>query len=120
MRVAILHAIAREIKASKEDTEAWVIQHVARPVLKIEITQNNDTKLFITLGFAQAIAYYKQELPYSNLSSQDLYDAYSIAGNRFGQELNHYFVILDPTTAINFAKKRKPKPNKKSSIPSRK
>ena len=120
VRVAILHAIAREIKASKEDTEAWVIQHVARPVLKIEITQNNDANQFITLGFAQAIAYYKQELPYSNLSSQDLYDAYSIAGNRFGQELNHYFVILDPNSAINLAKKRKPKPNKKSFIPSRK
>ena len=73
--------------------------------------------MFITLGFAQAIAYYKQELPYSNLSSQDLYDAYSIVGNRFGQELNHYFVILDPATARNFALKRKPKLNKKQSIP---
>ena len=120
VRVAILHAIAKEIKASKEDTDAWVIQHVARPVLKIEIEQNNDTKMFITLGFAQAIAYYKTELPHSNLSSQDLYDAYSIVGNRFGNELNHYFVILDPATAKNFALKRKPKQNKKQFIPKQK
>ena len=120
VRVAILHTLAKEIKATKEDTDAWVIQHVARPVLKIEIAQKNDTKTFITLGFAQAIAYYKQELPYSNLSSQDLYEAYSIVGNRFGQELNHYFVILDPATARNFALKRKPKFNKKQSTQKRK
>ena len=67
VRIAILHALAKEIKSAKEDTDAWVIQHVARPVLKIEITQTNDIKTFITLGFAQAIAYYRQELPHSNL-----------------------------------------------------
>ena len=120
VRVAILHAIAKEIKASKEDTDAWVIQHVARPVLKIEIEQDKDTKMVITLGFAQAIAYYKTELRHSNLSSQDLYDAYSIVGNRFGNELNHYFVILDPATAKNFALKRKPRQNKKQFIPKQK
>ena len=120
VRIAILHALAKEIKSAKEDTDAWVIQHVARPVLKIEITQNNDIKSFITLGFAQAIAYYRQELPHSNLSSQDLYDAYSIIGNRFGQEINHYFVILDPATARNFAIKRKPRPNKKQTVQNRK
>ena len=120
VRIAILHALAKEIKATKEDTDAWVIQHVARPVLKIEIGENNDTKTLLTLGFAQAVAYYKQELPYSNLSSQDLYDAYSIVGNRFGQELNHYFVMLDPATAKNFAMKRKPRLNKKQFVPNRK
>ena len=109
VRIAILHALAKEIKSAKEDTESWVIQHVARPVLKVETSHNNDTKSLITLGFAQSIAYFKQELPHSNLSSQDLYDAYSIIGNRFGQEINHYFVILDPATALNFAIKRKPR-----------
>ena len=112
VRIAILHALAKEIKSSKEDTEAWVIQHVARPVLKVETGPNNDNKTIATMGFAQSIAYFKQEFPHSNLSSQDLYDAYSIIGNRFGDEINHYFVILDPTTARNFALKRKPQSNK--------
>ena len=112
VRIAILHALAKEIKSAMEDTDAWVIQHVARPVLKLEFAQKNDLKTIITLGFAQAIAYYKQELPHSNLSTQDLYDAYAIIGNRFGQELNHYFVILDPATALNLAMKRKPRANK--------
>ena len=111
VRIAILHALAKEIKSALEDTDAWVIQHVARPVLKIETTQNDETKI-LTMGFAQAIAYYKQELPHSNLSSQDLYDAYATIGNRFGLELNHNFVILDPATAHNFAMKRKPRANK--------
>ena len=112
VRIAIMHALAKELKSAIEDTEAWVIQHVARPVLKVETSHNNDTKSITTLGFAQSIAYYKQELPHSNLSSQDLYDAYAIIGNRFGQEINHYFVILDPATACNFANKRKPRGNK--------
>ena len=112
VRIAILHALAKEIKSAMEDIDAWVIQHVARPVLKLEFAQKNDLKTIITLGFAQAIAYYKQELPHSNLSTQDLYDAYAIIGNRFGQELNHYFVILDPATARNLAMKRKPRANK--------
>ena len=84
VRIAILQALAKEIKSAKEDTNAWVIQHIARPVLKLEITQNNDIKTIITMGFEQSIAYFKQELPHSNLSSQDLYDAYAIIGNRFG------------------------------------
>ena len=69
VRIAILHALAKEIKSAKEDTDAWVIQHLARPVLKLEITQNNDSKTITTMGFAQAIAYYNKELPHSNLSS---------------------------------------------------
>ena len=113
VRIAILHALAKEIKSAMEDTDAWVIQHVARPVLKLEFTLNNDNKTIVTMGFAQAIAYYNKELPHSNLSSQDLYDAYAIIGNHFGNELNHYFVILDPATARNLASKRKPRFNKK-------
>ena len=112
VRIAILHAIAKEIKSSWEDTEAWVIQHVARPVLKVETGSNNDNKFIATMGFAQSIAYFKKECPHSNLSSQDLYDAYSITGNRFGNEIDHYFVILDQTTARNFALKKKPRSNK--------
>ena len=112
VRIAILHAIAKEIKSSWEDTEAWVIQHVARPVLKVETGSNNDNKSIATMGFAQSIAYFKKECPHSNLSSQDLYDAYSITGNRFGNEIDHYFVILDQTTARNFALKKKPRSNK--------
>ena len=60
VRIAILHALAKEFKSAMENTDAWVIQHVARPVLKLETTQNNDIKSTITMGFAQAIAYYKQ------------------------------------------------------------
>ena len=119
VRIAILHALAKEFKSAMEDTDAWVIQHVARPVLKLETTQNNDNKSTISMGFAQAIAYYKQELPHSNLSSQDLYDAYAIIGNRFGLDLNHHFVILDPATARNFAMKRKPRANKNQKNPIR-
>ena len=113
VRIAILHALAKEIKSNIEDTDSWVIQHVSRPVLKIETTLKDETKSTTTLGFAQAMAHYQQELPHANLSTQDLYDAYSIAGIRFGRELRHYFVILDEGKARTMAINRKPRMNKK-------
>lgn len=112
VRIAVLQAIAKLIKATEEDTEAWVIQHVARPVLKIEEKKADGFKLITSLGFAQAIAYYLRDMPSAHLSKQDLYDAYSIAGNRFGPEVSHYFVILEHGTARNIAMNRKPRQKK--------
>ena len=113
VRIAILHALAKEIKATTEETDAWVIQHVARPVLKLERTQKDKTQTNLTFGFAQAIAHYQQELSHANLSTQDLYDAYSIAGTRFGREIGHYFVVLDEDKARTIALNRKPRMNRK-------
>ena len=109
VRIAILHAIAKEIKDQVEQTDAWVIQHVARPVLKIEETFDDGSKSQTSLGFVQAIAYLKKQLPHSNFRTQDLFDAYSIAGTRFGQEISHYFILLNEGPARNVALARKPR-----------
>ena len=52
-----------------------------------------------SFGFAQSIAYMMKELPEAKLSKQDLFDAYTIAGKRFGPEIGHYFVLMDWETA---------------------
>ena len=109
VRIAIMKILAKELKERKEDIDAWVIQHVARPVLKIEETGSDDTKILKSFGFAQAITYFQKECPHVHLSSQVLYDAYSLAGIRFGLELSHYFVILDSAVARNIAFNRKPR-----------
>ena len=109
VRIAILQAIAKEIKECCEDTDSWVIQHVARPVLKVEVALNDGSKSISSFGFAQAVAYLNQNLPNSHLRTQQLFDAYSIAGNRFGQEIAHYFIILDHSTASTIAINRKPR-----------
>ena len=109
VRIAILQAYAKEIKSAMENTDAWVIQHVARPVLKIESTQSDGSKSTSSYGFVQAVTFVKKELPYSTLRTQDLYDAYSLAGTRFGEEIGHYFIILDQSTAKTVALGRKPR-----------
>ena len=105
VRIAILKAIATTIKR-KDNHDAWVIQHVARPVLKIEVKQEKGENLENSFGFAQSIAYMMKELPECKLSRQDLFDAYTIAGKRFGPEIGHYFVLMDWETAESMAAAR--------------
>ena len=107
VRIAILKAISTVIKRKSESHNAWVIQHVARPVLKIEIKKDNgETMMENSFGFAQSIAYMMKELPDAKLSKQDLFDAYTIAGKRFGPEIGHYFILMDWETAENMANAR--------------
>ena len=106
VRIAILKAIATTIKRKSDNHDAWVIQHVARPVLKIEVKQENGEKLKNSFGFAQSIAYMMKELPECKLSRQDLFDAYTISGKRFGPEIGHYFMLMDWETAESMAAAR--------------
>ena len=109
VRIAILHVIAKEIKDQIEQTNAWVIQHVARPILKLEDTLEDGSNSQTSLGFVQAIAYLKKQLPHSSFRTQDLFDAYSIAGTRFGREISHHFILLDEGTARTVALGKKPR-----------
>ena len=59
-----------------------------------------------SFGFAQSIAYMMKEMPDAKLSKQDLFDAYMIAGKRFGPEISHYFVLMDWETAEEMSTKR--------------
>ena len=106
VRIAILKAIAAAIKKKSDDYNAWVIQHVARPVLKIEKKTKNGETQENSFGFTQSIAYMMRELPECKLSRQDLFDAYTIAGKRFGPEIGHFFVLMDWETAESMAASR--------------
>ena len=109
VRISVLQILAKELKAQLENTDAWVIKHVARPVLKIESLNKDGSKSISTFGFAQAVAHFKTELPHAHLRSQDLYDAYATAGTRYGREISHHFILLDYSTAQNISKTRKPR-----------
>ena len=52
-------------------------------------------------------------MPGYKFSDQDLFDAYAIAGTRFGNEIGHHFVILDMKTAMEMSKKKRQKKQKK-------
>ena len=108
VRIAMLKAMATVIKEEFEDTETWVIQHVARLVLKVEQTENGK-KTLTSYGFAQTMAFFLKELPQSRLTDQLLFDAYTIAGTRFGPEISHHFVVLEVDTAEKISKQRNKK-----------
>ena len=52
-------------------------------------------------------------MPYYKFSDQELFDAYAMAGTRFGAEISHHFVILEMDKAIQMERSRKQKRNKK-------
>ena len=112
VRIAILKVISKEVIARSEQTYSWVIQHVSRPVLKIETTMKDGTKLMTSLGYVQAVSYLKKEFPLCDFKTQDLFDAYALAGTRFGEETSHYFILLDFATAHTVALGRKPRKKK--------
>ena len=113
VRIAMLKAVAKMMREEFEETEAWVIQHVARPVLKIEQKDRDGKKILTSYGFAQSLAYIQKEMPEYKFSDQQLFDAYMIAGTRFGPEIGHNFIILDMETANRLAKSKKQKKTKK-------
>ena len=114
VRIAMLKAFAKMIIAEFEDTESWVIQHVARPVMKIEQKGQDGKKVLTSYGFAQSLAYIQNEMAYYKFSDQELFDAYAIAGTKFGPEISHYFVILENDKAIQMVNARKQKRSKKN------
>ena len=63
VRIAILKAISMAIRRKLDNHDAWVILHAARPVLKIEIKQENGEIMENSYGFTQSIAFMMGELP---------------------------------------------------------
>lgn len=114
VRIAILRAISKVIRTDMPNHDSWVIQHAARPVLKIEITLEDNRKAENSYGFAQAIAFMIKEMPDRKLSDQDLFDAYTIAGTRFGPEISHNFVLLNYKTSLGILANKMKKGFKKN------
>ena len=113
VRIAILKAVAKMLPEEFEDTEAWIIQHVAWPVLKIQQTEKDGKKILMSYGFAQAMGYIKSKMSYYKFSDQELFDAYAVAGTRFGPEIGHHFMVLEMDKAIQMACIKKQKRYKK-------
>ena len=120
VRIAILKAISKIIRTELPNHDSWVIQHAARPVMKVEITLADNRKAENSYGFAQAIAFMIKELPTRKPTDQDLFNAYSVAGKRFGPEMSHYFVLLNHQTAESMEKQRARKGPKKNVGPKQK
>jgi len=91
VRIEVLTAIAKCIKANS-NKDAFVIQHLPRPLLKV-IDRSGSAESARAFGYTEAIAYLLAEHR-GKLQDQDLAAAYSKAGNKYGPEITHYFVVL--------------------------
>ena len=113
VRIAMLKTMAKLIEDEFEATSTWVIQHVARPVLKVEQEEKDGKKILTSYGFAQALAFCLKEMPEVRFSDQQLFTAYTIAGTKFGPEISHYFVLLEMQKAMEIEKRKNQKQTKK-------
>jgi len=91
IRIVILKALARIIK-NNSTSDAFVLQHLTRPLLKV-VSKERGNETSRAFGYTEAISYTLAEFP-DKVSDQDMAEAYSKAGNKYGPEISHYFVLL--------------------------
>jgi len=78
------------IKGSgRGEFDAYVIQHLPRPVLKIG--KRNDQESYRTYGFVDGVSDTRTRY---GLHDQDLVEAYNKAGSAFRGQLSQNFIVL--------------------------
>jgi len=86
----VLKALAKIVNENTDqNVNSFVLQYMTRPMLKIVIKKDNVVTYSRTFGYTEAIDYVKAAYP---ISEQDLFAAYSKAGNM--KNLEHKFVLL--------------------------
>jgi len=90
VRVEVLKALAKSINNGRSVGEgaAWVVAHLAKPVLKVSFGNDSNP---MTLTYCEAVKWTQSKFP---VGEQDLLDAYKQAGSTYGESLENTFVIL--------------------------
>jgi len=91
VRIDIMQALAKVIKANSR-MDAYVIQHISRPLMRVTETFDQGSRSR-SYSFTEAIAFTHTNCP-GKLKDQDLLAAYNRAGNKYGPEISHHFVVL--------------------------
>jgi len=91
VRIDIMQAIVKVIKANSR-MDAYVVQHISRPLMRVseKLDQGIRSRSY---NFTEAIAFVHTQFP-GKLTDQDLLAAYNRAGNKYGPEISHHFVVL--------------------------
>ena len=91
VRIEILHALAKVVKSnSQKNVDAYVLQHLTRPLLKVTITiPKKEVTTSRTYGFAEAVEFVSCRY---KIQDRDLIDAYKAAGNM--KNLEQLFMVL--------------------------
>jgi len=91
IRIEVLKAIAKNLNSNTNaEADAFVIPHIPRPLLKVNIVRGTNDITSRVYGYTEAIEFHRS-CGYT-LHDQELIEAYSIAGNM--KNLEHKFVIL--------------------------
>jgi len=86
-----MQAIVKVIKANSR-IDAYVIQHISRPLMRVTETFDQGSRSR-SYNFTASIAFVRSRFP-GKLCDQDLLAAYNRAGNKYGPEISHQFVVL--------------------------
>ena len=91
VRIEILRALAKVVKSnSQKNVDAYVLQHLTRPLLKVTITiPKKEVTTSRTYGFAEAVEFVSCRY---KIQDRDLIDAYKAAGNM--KNLEQLFMVL--------------------------
>ena len=91
VRIEILRALAKIVTSnSQKNVDAYVLQHLVRPLLKVTITiPKKEMSTSRTYGFAEAVEFVSNR---HKIKECDLIDAYKAAGNM--KNLQQLFMIL--------------------------
>ena len=93
VRIDILRSIADYISTeTNDDVKAYVIAHIPKPVLKVEISRRGST-FTRAMDFTEAIEYTRVHHDRS-LRGLQLHQAYARAGSTFKGTLQQHFVVL--------------------------
>ena len=93
VRIDILRSIADYISEETDaNVKAYVIAHIPRPILKVEIFKGGSTYIR-SLNFTEAIEYTRIHHDRS-LRCLQLHQAYARAGSAFKGNIQQYFVVL--------------------------
>lgn len=96
IRIEVLRALAKIVNAhTTEECNAFVLQFVPRPMLKIIIKKSEQVSYSRVFGYTEAIAHVQELYP---INDQDLIEAYNKAGNM--RNLEHKFVLLKESNFV--------------------
>lgn len=98
IRIEIMKALAKWVVENSSNTEAYVLQFLARPLLKMSIKKEDGSMFVRSFGFAEAVQFLVEEKNCVLRDHPDLDDAYKVAGSM--KDLEHRFILLKSGTSV--------------------
>lgn len=98
IRIEIMKALAKWVVENSSNTEAYVLQFLARPLLKMTIKNEDESRFVRSFGFTEAVQFLTEEKNCILRDHPDLAEAYRVAGSM--KDLEHKFIVLKSGSSL--------------------